>query len=294
MHRLRNRLIAVFVVATIVPLAARIWISTSLLERSLGYATTEEVDRLSRSLEDTVRRFYQRERQALRAEALAGRVGPTAFDIAGVARWPEPIRSFWTSGEQERFGVSGPGGDHLDFMRRADSGVEVYRRDLGGIRMQELSAEFALTRELVGSTQTRDLRRGLTLTLLLLVALVWLVSLAPVIFVAHRISQPIQQLTAGLTDFAAGDWDRRLEDDQDDEVGRAIAAFNHMAEQLRQNRERLVYLAQMSSWQSLARKTTHEAEELLDTHPTDCGGDACAAAAGRSRVHEGSGSDRRQ
>ena len=263
MHRLRNRLIAAFLVATVLPLAATIWITTSLLERSLGYATTEELDHLSRTLEYTVRQFYQRERDALRAEALAGRVDPTLHELADVAVWPEPLRTFWESGNSERFSLSGPGGDHLDYMRRAEGGVEVYRRDLSGIRMQELSAEFGQTRELVGSIEALDLRRGFTLTLLLLVGLVWLLSLAPLMFVAHRFSRPIQQLTVGLTDFAAGDWDRRLETGQDDEVGRAVGAFNHMAEQLRENRERLIYLTQMSSWQSLARKTAHELKNSL-------------------------------
>ena len=265
MHRLRDRLIAAFLVATILPLAATVWITTSLLDRSLDYATTEELDRLSRSLEDTVRQFYQRERDALRAAALAGRVGSTPYGLVGIAGWPERLRTFWGSEEPERFDRSGPGGDHLDYMRRTDQGVEVYSRDLGGIRMQELSDEFGQTRELVESLEGRDLRRGFTLTLFLLVAVVWLVSLAPVIFIAHRFTRPIQQLTAGLTDFAAGDWDRRVETgrDNDDEVGRAIGAFNHMAEQLRQNRDRLVYLAQMSSWQSLARKTAHELKNSL-------------------------------
>ena len=82
-------------------------------------------------------------------------------------------------------------------MRKGPAGVDVYRRDLGGIRMQELSEEFRRTRELVGSIESRDLRRGFTLTLLLLVALVWIVSLAPILFIAHRISSPIRQLTAG-------------------------------------------------------------------------------------------------
>jgi nitrogen fixation/metabolism regulation signal transduction histidine kinase len=36
-----------------------------------------------------------------------------------------------------------------------------------------------------------------------------------------------------------------------------------MAEQLRRSRERLVYLTQMSSWQSLARKTAHELKNSL-------------------------------
>ena len=43
----------------------------------------------------------------------------------------------------------------------------------------------------------------------------------------------------------------------------AVDAFNDMAEQLRRSRERLVYLTQMSSWQSLARKTAHELKNSL-------------------------------
>jgi two-component system, NtrC family, nitrogen regulation sensor histidine kinase NtrY len=263
MHSLRSKLIVAFIIATLLPLGATIWITTSLLDRSLGYATTEELDRLSRTLEGTVRQFYQRERDSLRREALDRGVKSTSYAAADVSAWPEDVRGFWESGEPERFSLSGPGGDHLDFMRRNSAGVEVHRRDLGGIRMQELSDEFRRTRELVGALESRDLRRGFTLTLLLLVAVVWVISLVPLLFIAHRISSPIRQLTAGLTDFAAGQWDRRLERGRDDEVGRAVDAFNDMAEQLRRSRERLVYLTQMSSWQSLARKTAHELKNSL-------------------------------
>ena len=85
--------------------------------------------------------------------------------------------------------------------------------------------------------------------------------------IAHRVSRPIQQLTAALTDFAGGDWSRRLETGgpavPPREVTRAVAAFNHMADQLEENRERLVHLTRMASWQSLARKTAHELKNSL-------------------------------
>jgi nitrogen fixation/metabolism regulation signal transduction histidine kinase len=135
--------------------------------------------------------------------------------------------------------------------------------------LEQLSADLRQTRELVESLEARDLRRGFTLTLLLLLGAAGLISLAPLIFIAHRISQPIQQLTAGLTAFAAGDWSRRIDTSRApgraprDEVGRAVDAFNRMADQLRYNRERLVYLTQMASWQSLARKTAHELKNSL-------------------------------
>src|SRR6185436_16342622 len=77
------------------------------------------------------------------------------------------------------------------------------------------------------------------------------------------------QLTAALTDLAGGEWSRRLETGRPpgapprDEVARAVEAFNRMADQLEENRERLVHLTRMASWQSLARKTAHELKNSL-------------------------------
>jgi nitrogen fixation/metabolism regulation signal transduction histidine kinase len=259
---LRSRLIAAYLLATVVPFAATIWVTVSLIDRSLGYATTQELDRVSRTLERVSRQFYQRERDSLKRDVAAGRVSQTTYERAASATWPESVRAFWESGEPEGFDLSGSAGDRLDYLRRLDNGVAASQRDLG-VRMQDLSQEFGRTRELVRSIDTRDLRRGFTLTLLLLLTLVWLLSLLPIVYVAHRITAPIRQLTAGLTAFAEGDWNRRLRSVRDDEVGRAIEAFNGMAEQWQGNRERLVYLTQMSSWQSLARKTAHELKNSL-------------------------------
>ena len=95
MHSIRSRLIAAFVIATVLPLAATIAITMSLLESSLDYATTEELDGLSRTLEETVRQFYQREREALRQDAAMGRTSPTMHGIATSSAWPEDVRGFW-------------------------------------------------------------------------------------------------------------------------------------------------------------------------------------------------------
>ena len=118
MNRLRNRLIAAFLASTLLPLAATVAISTTLIDRSLRYATTGEIDRLSRTLESTARQFYQRERASLKADALAGRASAATFTAANMSSWPATVRAFWESGEPERFGVSGPGGDRLEYFRR--------------------------------------------------------------------------------------------------------------------------------------------------------------------------------
>jgi signal transduction histidine kinase len=270
---LRGRLIAAFLASTLLPLAATVWITTSLLDRSLRYATTGELDRLSRTLETTAKQFYQRERDSLQADVLAGRTRPTTYTAGNAAAWPEPVRLFWESGESARFGVSGANGERIEYLRRIDSSgeeprVELYSRDLGGVSLAQLSSQLRDTRALVNALDARDLRRGFTLTLLLLLGAAWFASLLPLVLIAHRVSRPIGQLTAALTDFAGGDWSRRLaiakkDGSARDEVGRAVDAFNHMADQLAESRERLVHLTQMASWQSLARKTAHELKNSL-------------------------------
>ncbi|HYI93136.1 MAG TPA: hypothetical protein VEX68_06310, partial [Bryobacteraceae bacterium] len=69
MNRLRNRLLFVFLAATVAPLVATLWITTSLLDRSLSMATTNEVDELSRSLETTGRALFNSTKDALKLES---------------------------------------------------------------------------------------------------------------------------------------------------------------------------------------------------------------------------------
>jgi nitrogen fixation/metabolism regulation signal transduction histidine kinase len=89
-------------------------------------------------------------------------------------------------------------------------------------------------------------------------------SLAIVVYLSVRISRPIQQLTAGLGQVAAGRFETRLHPASGrDEIGQAIEAFNQTAGRLQQNRERLVYLTQVASWQMLARKMAHELKNSL-------------------------------
>src|SRR4029453_8149458 len=88
----------------------------------------------------------------------------------------------------ERFGVSGLNGERIDYLRRVDgrdarSGVEIFSRDLGGVSMEQLSTQVRETRRLVNTMETRDLRRGFTLTLLLLLGAAWLISLLPLVLV---------------------------------------------------------------------------------------------------------------
>ncbi|MCC6862286.1 MAG: HAMP domain-containing protein [Bryobacterales bacterium] len=262
MNRLRNRLILIFLAATLAPWAATLWMTTSLLEQSLSYAPVKELDQVSKSLERTGREYYQRAREDLKQQALSGHLTPRVFSPGGRGSWPETVRNFWESGEAERFVISGESGERLEYFVRQGSGVRCYAGTLG-IGMRELAREYRSARQVVESGRKRDLRRGFTYTYVLLSAGIWTGALVMLVFMAHRISRPIHRLTEGLSELAAGNLSARVEAGRDDEIGRAVEAFNGMAAQLRQSRERLVYLTQLASWQSLARKMAHEVKNSL-------------------------------
>ncbi len=264
MNRLRNRLILVFLAATLAPLAATVWLSTALLEQSVDLSANGQLDRISDSLERTGRQLYQRERDDLAHRVQTGELKPVRYSAPQRDSWPDAVKAFAASDQAERFNVSGEGGNRLDYLvRRPNGEIWGYSVGLGDVQLDRLAREIGSARALVRNSQAHDWRRGLKLAYILLAAGFWLVSLTTLMYLAHRISQPIQQLTAGLTKLAAGDLKARVEPARDDEIGRAIQAFNHMAGKLREGTDRLVYLGQVASWQMLARKMAHEVKNSL-------------------------------
>jgi len=259
MNRLRNRLIVVFALATLAPLLVTAWISVSLLEPSFSLAATGELDQVSKALEKTGRELYQRTRQSLKQDAELGRVAPQRFTSTTKSQWPASVQEFFASGDPDHVGLNGNQGDRMDYLVRHGDEVWVYSTSLDGVKMNQLSEQYAHARALVTAGAARDLRRGF----LVLAATVWIVAFGALIYIAHRMSRPIRQLTTGLSEVAAGHLDYRVAVARDDEIGAAIQAFNRMAEELKQSQERLVYLTRLESWQALARKMAHEVKNSL-------------------------------
>ncbi|MGE5360762.1 MAG: sensor histidine kinase [Bacteroidales bacterium] len=301
--RLRWKLVLVFILATLLPLAAILWISTALMSRSLAFVTTSDVPQLSASLERVAREYYRLARNELAADAAAGRVAPDRLPMTDRATWPLAVQQFWESGEAARFALSEPDGDQLFYLVRRGDDVWRYSRRLDGVRMGALTKELQQARSRASDLQRRDLPRGFTLALGTLSAVLWVFSLLLVLFFASRISTPIEHLTAGLGDLADGRFDARIATRAGrDEVGLALDAFNRTAGQLQQYRSRLVYLTQVASWQMLARKMAHElknsltpirltVEEMLARQPT--GDQAFANQAARIVVDEVESLERR-
>jgi two-component system nitrogen regulation sensor histidine kinase NtrY len=259
MNRLRTRLIAVFLLATLLPLGLTLWTSLSLLERSLQLAPLTQMDALSRSLEKTGRELYQQARESLRRDAAEGRVQPVELS-------PADAQSFRERGLDEEFVLAGVNGDRLDYYvldKHVDQHkVVTYSRQLN-VPLGELSRQIGDARQTVETSGVRDFRRGFRGALLLIAASLWLAALAALVFLAARITRPVRQLTQGLERVAAGDLATRVPEQGTGEIAAAMQAFNHMATQLQQAQERLIQVTRVASWQALARKMAHEVKNSL-------------------------------
>jgi two-component system, NtrC family, nitrogen regulation sensor histidine kinase NtrY len=255
MNRLRNRLILVFVAATLLPLGLTLWTMLALIEHSLGLAPFAELDTVSRSLEKTGRELYKSSCEVLRRDAAEGRIEPRRLSATEAQGVLDGVLT-------ERCELAGDRKNRLDEYVRHGDEVWVYSRPMG-VAMDDLTDQYRLAREALRNSAAYDVRRGFNSTLLLVASAVWLSSLGALIYLAHRISRPVQQLTQGLKRVAAGDLDARVEPDGSDEIGAAVRAFNDMARQLQQARERLIHVTRLASWRALARKMAHEVKNSL-------------------------------
>ncbi|HXP85119.1 MAG TPA: ATP-binding protein [Bryobacteraceae bacterium] len=255
---MRNRLILIFLLATVVPLGLTLWTSVRLLDRSLSIAPLSELDAVSESLKDTGRELYQQARESLARDVAQGR-------ITGRQLTPEEARTFLDRGVTESFELAGDRGSRLDYyVRKSNGEVWIYSRPMG-VAMEDLTARYARARKALSGPGERNLRRGFSQTLLVIAAVLWVSALAALMFFAARISRPVQQLTEGLRQVAAGDLRARVPatGSGPGEIRAALDAFNDMAGQLQQARERLILVTRLASWQAVARKMAHEVKNSL-------------------------------
>jgi two-component system, NtrC family, nitrogen regulation sensor histidine kinase NtrY len=83
------------------------------------------------------------------------------------------------------------------------------------------------------------------------------------LWVAARVSRPVEQLARAAQDVAAGDWEVKVPVASRDEVGLLAEAFNRMTEELVSQRERLVQSERVAAWRELARRLAHELKNPL-------------------------------
>ena len=90
-----------------------------------------------------------------------------------------------------------------------------------------------------------------------------LLAIALSLWIAARVSRPIERLAFAAEEVAGGNWEVRVADRGRDEVGVLARSFNHMTGQLVSQRERLVQTERVAAWRELARRLAHELKNPL-------------------------------
>ncbi len=94
---------------------------------------------------------------------------------------------------------------------------------------------------------------------------IWALAAAVIgIALARRTTRRVSDLVAGVRRLAAGDLLVQVDPgDFSDEVAGLARAFNQMVREVRESRDRIVYLEKISGWQEVARRLAHEIKNPL-------------------------------
>ena len=139
-NRLRNRLILIFLAATLAPLAAHMWITTSAAGGERRYlfhrpARHRSPDRSKR----TGREFYERASDDLKRRARAGEIGRADTIRVGSRLVARRVKRLRRRLEGDRFVRAGQDGDRLDYLVRHGNEIWVYSENLGDVAMERLT-----------------------------------------------------------------------------------------------------------------------------------------------------------
>ncbi len=80
---------------------------------------------------------------------------------------------------------------------------------------------------------------------------------------ASRVTRPLRLLAGSVREVAAGDWNARAAIESSDEIGQLARDFNHMTEQLTEQRDRMLQAERVAAWRELARRLAHELKNPL-------------------------------
>jgi len=94
-----------------------------------------------------------------------------------------------------------------------------------------------------------------------------LLAILASLWIAARVSRPIEQLARAAEEVAHGNWETSVPERRRkhgrDEIDVLARGFNHMTGQLAAQRERLVQSERVAAWRELARRLAHELKNPL-------------------------------
>jgi nitrogen fixation/metabolism regulation signal transduction histidine kinase len=118
---------------------------------------------------------------------------------------------------------------------------------------------------LVGSSRKELvlLTRRIVMIAAVVAAAAILIGLLVSLWVASRITRPVEELAEGAREVATGRWDTRIDVRGTDEIGQLAVAFNDMTRTLATQKEKLLQTERVAAWRELARRLAHELRNPL-------------------------------
>ncbi|MGB6383805.1 MAG: HAMP domain-containing sensor histidine kinase [Terriglobales bacterium] len=118
---------------------------------------------------------------------------------------------------------------------------------------------------LVGSSRRPliELQRQIISTAMLVGCIGILVAVLASLWFAARVTRPVVSLAEAARRVAAGDLAAKVDVESSDELGELAAAFNHMTEDLVQQKDRTLQAERVAAWRELARRLAHELKNPL-------------------------------
>ena len=107
------------------------------------------------------------------------------------------------------------------------------------------------------------LQRQLTLILFVVAGVGLLFAYIVSYLIGLRMTKPIHQLTAGVSQIASGELTHQLEVNSRDEIGQLTQGVNRMAADLKTNLERRISAERVAAWRDVARQIAHEIKNPL-------------------------------
>jgi signal transduction histidine kinase len=181
---------------------------------------------------------------------LAGASGP----IAGAANYQGLIDAARSSGQQTS-GIVNPNGP-AGPRQASLSATAIPLKNQAGNVMAVLVVALSRNGMVEAQQHIRKIAYGIAGAGILL-------AIAFSLWIAARVSRPIEQLARAAGEVAAGNWDVHVPERGHDEVSVLARSFNHMTEQLTSQRDRLIQSERVAAWRELARRLAHELKNPL-------------------------------
>jgi nitrogen fixation/metabolism regulation signal transduction histidine kinase len=268
------------VVAATLPLFAALFLAGRVAEENLALGLDprvvdrlESVPALYGDLFQARKQLYAEQARALARALPADRRQAAVYLAAALERTPRLKRVTWTAAD---------GTVIADAESRGDEGGEEWREAPARVELPQggglecvfavearYFAEVAEARALAELVQGIDalrseIRRSYVRAFAVLLVAWAIVAAALGILIARRTTRRVTELVQAVRRLAAGDLAVQVNPGRgSDEVAGLARAFNAMVREVKESRDRIVYLEKISGWQEVARRLAHEIKNPL-------------------------------